>query len=330
LLESFEGVYDNRDPGIEKVAAACRIAASLEYSWLWVDTVCIDKTNNVELSEAINSMFKWYRDSAICFVYLFDVIAGSSRQHFTQSEWFKRGWTLQELIAPKAMTFFDADWFGIGTKAGLVNGLSSITGVPTDLLENPSHLNLFSVAQRMSWAADRVTTRPEDIAYCLLGLLDINMEPLYGEGGERSFRRLQMRILSDREDESIFLWKPRDLPKPREWSCVLPISESSGSLRLECQVTGMLATRPGHFREEGSESSVWNDSAAGEDDMLEIAAEVTDSLADSSAWDDLTSLQMQSPTMPKVYIPENPVKLTSRGLDLTRHVGQGIGHPTLR
>lgn len=119
---------------------------------------------------------------------------------------FTRGWTLQELIAPANVTFFDSQWKARGNKTSLATELSTITNIDVCLLEGSRSLEYFSVAQRMSWAASRVTTRIEDTAYCLMGLFDINMPLLYGEE-EKAFRRLQEEIIRSTTDLSIFAWK---------------------------------------------------------------------------------------------------------------------------
>lgn len=173
---------------------------------MWVDTCCIDKSSSAELSEAINSMFAWYRKAKICYVFLADT---SGRQSVGGSRWFRRGWTLQELIAPGSMIFFDKTWAKIGTKADLLYELSETTSVSYEVLCHEFPLSSICVAQRLSWAANRDTTRVEDRAYCLLGILEINMTPLYGEG-ERAFYRLQEEIVRSTYDLSILAWSPTE------------------------------------------------------------------------------------------------------------------------
>jgi hypothetical protein len=175
----------------------------------WIDSCCIDKTSSAELSESINSMFAWYKNAHVCYAYLSDV-PGGNRDYETgglslyialeQSRWFTRGWTLQELLAPDWVIVLANDWSELGTKASLATDLTAITGI--------THLFNFeeaSVAQKMSWAARRKTTRLEDRAYSMMGLFNVNMPLLYGEGN-RAFIRLQLEILSRIDDESIFAW----------------------------------------------------------------------------------------------------------------------------
>ncbi|KAF4810246.1 Vegetative incompatibility protein HET-E-1 [Colletotrichum siamense] len=193
--------------GFYKIQSTCRQAVQDGYSHAWVDTNCIDKSSSAEVSEAINSMFAWYENAAVCYVYMPDVIQLPTKgygTHFQESRWFTRGWTLQELIAPRNIVFYGRDWEMLGTKAGLVTTITKrITKIPRECLLNEQPLSSFSTAQIMSWASSRVTTRPEDQAYCLLGLFGVNMPLLYGEGC-KAFVRLQEEIIKISDDQSIF------------------------------------------------------------------------------------------------------------------------------
>ncbi|RSL52446.1 hypothetical protein CEP54_010902 [Fusarium duplospermum] len=201
-------------PGFQKIMWSCSQAVKDKLDYVWVDTNCIDKTSSAELSEAINSMFKWYRRSTICYVYLEDVPAMTLDQCieadsvFRSARWFTRGWTLQELIASPNIIFFSNDWTPIATKAKLAPCISEITGIAwTCLLKgrlSKSHpLRRYSVAQRLAWASRRSTTRIEDQAYSLLGLFDITMPLVYGEGHE-AFTRLLGEIIHKYADHSFF------------------------------------------------------------------------------------------------------------------------------
>ncbi|PIL25396.1 hypothetical protein GSI_13286 [Ganoderma sinense ZZ0214-1] len=162
-------------------------------------------------------MFAWYRDAKICYTFLVDVSTSSFAElnakgsAFRSSVWFTRGWTLQELIAPRQLVFLSQTWEPLGTKASLSALIEEITGIPTSVLVRDSQgsphrsLDKCSVAQRMSWAANRNTTKVEDEAYSLLGIFDIHMPLLYGEGS-RAFRRLQEEILRRIPDQTIFAW----------------------------------------------------------------------------------------------------------------------------
>lgn len=213
----------NRDwAGWIKIQKSIELAVSQGLGYIWIDTCCIDKTSSAELSEAINTMFLWYERAEVCYVYLSDVTSGQDPVDFTSStghgpsRWFSRGWTLQELIAPRRAEFYDSDWTNIGTREELSGAIRSITRISLDLLcfkptaSVPSVsrlLELTSVGEKLSWAAKRVTTREEDIAYSLLGLFDINIPLLYGEGRKKAFGRLQEEILRSTDDESVFAWR---------------------------------------------------------------------------------------------------------------------------
>lgn len=258
--------------GFAKIKSACAQARDDGLRYIWVDTNCIDKSSSAELSEAINSMFAWYKNSWVCYVYLADVkdpedVAGNlgdeteelywddypERRNAVEdrrndvedmqkarfidslrkSRWFTRGWTLQELLAPTSIRFFTQDWKPISMesrhysqlgrydinperlKGGpgqepLLRLVSSITGIRLDVLSYPQNVMSCSNVEKMSWIAGRETTREEDVAYCLLGIFDINMPLLYGEG-RKAFARLQEEIIKQSTDHSLFAWQwPQD------------------------------------------------------------------------------------------------------------------------
>ncbi|KAH6616119.1 heterokaryon incompatibility protein-domain-containing protein [Chaetomium sp. MPI-SDFR-AT-0129] len=192
--------------GYKKILQCCKLAVDEGLQYAWVDTCCIDKTSSAELSESINSMFTWYKYATVCFTYLADVQSTSDtyRPDGTASQWYFRGWTLQELVAPLYVNFYNSQWQKLGTKWSLRKEISSITGISEldIILFDPARS---SVAQKMSWAAKRITTRVEDMAYCLLGLFGIHMPLLYGEG-IHAFRRLQEELLKATADQTIFAW----------------------------------------------------------------------------------------------------------------------------
>ncbi|KAK4126762.1 hypothetical protein N657DRAFT_668795 [Parathielavia appendiculata] len=194
--------------GFRKIQQTCAVAFhrdKLEYAW--VDSCCIDKTSSAELTEAINSMFAWYRDAAVCYVFLADLEPGTEedlQRNLPGCRYFTRGWTLQELIAPRVVAFFDKGWNIRGSKT-LLSGLISLSN--------------YAVARRMSWASRREPTRVEDMAYCLLGIFAVNMSLIYGEG-IKAFTRLQTTIIQSTADLSIFVWKD-DGATRREYSGVL-------------------------------------------------------------------------------------------------------------
>ncbi|KAK1966151.1 hypothetical protein LY78DRAFT_711222 [Colletotrichum sublineola] len=170
--------------GFAKVDGACKQAAKDGYDHIWIDSCCINQNSSAELSESINSMY--------------------------------RGWTLQELIAPATVLFFTDElvgqsrtthWIYIADKASICEKLSAITNIDAPILKNEQPVGQASVAKRMSWAAKRVTTKPEDHAYSLMGLFDVNMPMIYGEGGTKAFLRLQEEIIKVSSDQSIFAWR---------------------------------------------------------------------------------------------------------------------------
>jgi hypothetical protein len=174
--------------GLRKVQTSARLARSRGFDWIWVDSCCIDKSSSAELSEAINSMWSWYRDAAECYVYLADFSTrpnemsggemlrhGPIREEFKAARWFGRGWTLQELLAPKRVLFCNSHWEIVASKTDISVELSSITRIPPCFLDgrvSASDNKLCSIAMRMSWVSQRQTTRVEDMAYCMLGLFD--------------------------------------------------------------------------------------------------------------------------------------------------------------
>lgn len=190
--------------GWSKFSRCCDVARELGFTYLWMDTCCIDKASSSELSEAINSMFDWYRRAAVCLAYLDDVANDGLVATFSKSEWFKRGWTLQELIAPPSVIFFSVDWEVIGTKTSLAATIAIITRIDEKILLG-GNLSEISVAKKMSWASGRRTTRVEDEAYSLMGLFGVHMPTIYGEG-RKAFIRLQEEILKVSHDQSIFAW----------------------------------------------------------------------------------------------------------------------------
>lgn len=200
VLDHGIGNLDKK--GALKIRECCKIALQDNLRYVWVDTCCIDKTSSAELSEAINSMFRWYQLAELCIAYLGDVELG---QPIELSQWFSRAWTLQELIAPQHVHFYSVDWQSLGSKIEHSQTITARTNVPHDVLTYTKNIYTLPVAQRMSWARRRKSTRVEDIAYSLLGIFDVNMPLLYGEG-VRAFLRLQEEIIRSNHDQTIFLW----------------------------------------------------------------------------------------------------------------------------
>ncbi|KAJ9142509.1 HET domain-containing protein [Pleurostoma richardsiae] len=199
--------------GYQKLYNFCLVAQKEGFLYAWIDTCCIDKSSSAELSEAINSMFRWYQQADTCFAYLndcsYEVVSQSGSTQFQESKWFTRGWTLQELLAPMDVVFLSVEWREFGTRRGLCQEISDITKINKRVLLHPKGLNEFCVAQKLSWAATRETAKPEDRAYSLMGLFGVHMPLLYGEG-DRAFLRLQLEILQQSNDQSILAWRCDD------------------------------------------------------------------------------------------------------------------------
>ncbi|KIW20330.1 hypothetical protein PV08_00905 [Exophiala spinifera] len=229
-----------RKKGFDKIASFCRLAEEDGFQYAWIDTCCIDKSSSSELSETINSMYKWYSSSRVCYFYMVDVprVDYSSDEPlilFKASEWFRRGWTLQELLAPQQHKYLAQDWSLIGVTLRnptsdngvsldgdgchcstafpgakcLETEVSEASGIRIDRLRSfdPrwTRYTTVCIAERMSWAAKRETSRLEDTAYCLLGIFDIHMTLMYGEG-EKAFIRLQEEIIRHSVDRTILAW----------------------------------------------------------------------------------------------------------------------------
>lgn len=209
------GTTPLESPQQEKIRGACQTAKAKGIRWMWIDTCCIDKSSTSELSESLNSMFRWYRDAKLCITYLSDVIRkGAGREDFTNegghpAVWFSRGWTLQELLAPRHPEFFDKNWDLIGDRAELADRIQEITSIQSKYLKSETEEDDprdACIAAKFSWIAKRHTERDEDMAYSMLGLFGITMDPRYGEGWG-AFMRLQKELLSSSKDESLFAWK---------------------------------------------------------------------------------------------------------------------------
>lgn len=220
-LQEMTSPVVRQKQGFAKISQFCAsVSIRLpNVKYVWVDTCCIDKSSSAELTEAINSMFRWYREAVRCFAYLQDVsLQGRCEigEEFEKSRWFTRGWTLQELLAPRDVDFFDQNWKFIGEKKSLCSRISNATGIQESALQTDT-FHEYSAACRMSWASQRHTTRTEDMAYCLLGIFDINMPMLYGEG-DKAFLRLQEEILNTFDDQSLLAWDTEAVPASEEVS----------------------------------------------------------------------------------------------------------------
>jgi hypothetical protein len=166
--------------GYQKLEASCEIALGCGFKYIWCDTCCIDKSSSAELSEAINSMYEYYSKSGLCIVYLDDIEDDPQDDSYLERAiWFSRGWTLQELVAPEFIVFYSQKWQKLGWKEDLKRQISIVSGIDQDVLDYPLRVNEISVSEKMSWASQRTTTRPEDLAYSLMGIFGVHMPPLY-------------------------------------------------------------------------------------------------------------------------------------------------------
>ncbi|KAI6119604.1 hypothetical protein EDD16DRAFT_1480102, partial [Pisolithus croceorrhizus] len=196
--------------GLGKLQAFCLRAWEQNYLWAWSDTCCIDKDSSAELQEAIGSMFAWYRRSALTIVHLSDVGHTSS---FGSSAWFRRGWTLQELLAPKTVLFYTQDWSlyknlscsNHKTDANVIEELEKATSIDSRFLTQFSP-GMDDSRSRLQWASLRCTTRPEDIAYSLFGIFGLHLPVLYGESAQKALGRLLVEIISQSGDISVLDW----------------------------------------------------------------------------------------------------------------------------
>jgi hypothetical protein len=242
-FKDMQGKSAKRKAGYHKIINCCRLTVEVarrlrdqvRLNHVWIDSCCIDKSSSAELSEAINSepmwsrnlapaltslagIYNYYQDAELCFAYLSDLKThqaawNPTSRSFERCRWFYRSWTLQELLAPGVIWFYatawefagSKHWQYLGTKHDYIEQISSVTGIDQAALRTPSDVFQYSVAQRMSWAADRKATRIEDVAYSLLGIFDVHMPLLYGEGN-KAFIRLQEEIAKQYDDHSLFAW----------------------------------------------------------------------------------------------------------------------------
>ena len=203
--QDLTGGIDKATPklGYEKIQFCGNQAKHDHLIYFWVDSCCIDKSSSAELTEALNSMFRWYQNAAKCYVYLSDVSSAVGKcdrsshllweSAFDRSLWFTRGWTLQELLAPSSVEFFSREGVWLGDKQSLKHRIVQITGIAVQALRGDSLLQ-FSVEERMAWAENRETTREEDQAYCLMGIFGVYLPVIYGEGKQNAKKRLQVEI----------------------------------------------------------------------------------------------------------------------------------------
>jgi hypothetical protein len=231
------GAQHRHKVGYAKIRSCGEQAKKDGLMHFWVDTCCINKESSAELSEAINSMYAWYQNADICYAYLSDVHDGTK---YCDSEWFERGWTLQELLAPADVLFFDATWAPIGFKTSLSLRISQRTGIRESVLFDGSGLKEYGVAEKMSWAANRQTSRVEDEAYCLMGLFGVSMPLIYGEG-RQAFLRLQEELLRRSDDVSVFAYFSNQPSAPAGPSSLRVAVQDGGITVIESNNAGVVA-----------------------------------------------------------------------------------------
>jgi hypothetical protein len=215
--------------GYEKIRFCGEQARLESLQYFWIDTCCIKKSSDAELSESLNSMFRWYQRAAKCYVYLSDVserkrkrghedTQNTREQAFRQSKWFTRGWTLQELLAPTSVAFFTNERSRLGDKQSLEQHIHEVTGIPISALRGTT-LSEFSTEQKFHWAKNRETTREEDWAYSLLGIFGISMPVLYGERRQNAERRLRKKVAKYTEClRHLYVTDPRADKTRIEWT----------------------------------------------------------------------------------------------------------------
>ncbi|KAF1967810.1 HET-domain-containing protein [Bimuria novae-zelandiae CBS 107.79] len=199
--------------GYDKLRFCAEQAAKDGHQYFWIDACCINKADPVELSTAINSMYRWYQRAAKCYAYLSDVSVPEEvvdtqafrivwEEAFRRSWWFTRGWTLQELLAPPHVEFFSREGKRLGSKISLEQEIHEITRIPISALRSLS-LHEFSVEVRTSWAARRRTTVKEDKVYCLLGIFGVFLPLIYGEGEDHAMLRLREEIQKRQQRQAV-------------------------------------------------------------------------------------------------------------------------------
>jgi hypothetical protein len=255
-LVEDSGMAKTETTGYRKIQFCAQQAARDNLQYFWVDTCCIDKSNSVELHEAINSMFRWYENSARCYVFLSDVSTepkqskeivpdeSSWNSMFSQSRWFRRGWTLQELLAPKSVEFFSMEHYRLGDKNTLENLIHEITAIPTSALRG-TPLSQFDARERLSWIQNRQTTRKEDMAYSLLGIFNVYMPLIYGEGHENAVKRLKEEIAKSLAGDDVIRSPSLERSDVRKQvSVVKPSEEMRGNVtdisQAECRLWEVL------------------------------------------------------------------------------------------
>ncbi|KAG2363712.1 heterokaryon incompatibility protein-domain-containing protein [Suillus spraguei] len=233
LLHDIQGkvVYD-LDPvgGIAKLQSFCKTARDKGYHWAWIDTCCIDQTNNVELQQSVNSMFIWYRHSALTIIYLSDVSPSSQPGALTSSAWNTRGWTVQEFLAPRFVLFYQKDWSlylddrspNHKDSLAIMQEMGDATGIDAQALV-AFRPGMRDARKKLQWVSARVTTWQEDVAYSLFGIFGVNLPVIYGEKKQKALGRLLQEVIAQSGDISALDW----VGQPSEFNSCLPANITS-------------------------------------------------------------------------------------------------------
>ncbi|KAI9164067.1 Vegetative incompatibility protein [Paramyrothecium foliicola] len=221
-LDSDKAQFD------KNVAQACDQARIRNIDYIWIYALCVNAVSSADINEAVVGSFRLIWDAALCIVHLSDLTplpeGGEAKSlegldtEISRCRWFTRGWTLQELVAARSVEFFDSGWNHRFSKnplsaRPLLEEVSRISNVDASVLAQRETLFLTSLGRRIWWAARRETSRPEDVAYCLVGICGIQgqLTPRYGEGGHSAFLRLQEKILKSTNDLSILAWAKKPM-----------------------------------------------------------------------------------------------------------------------
>ncbi|OJA19035.1 hypothetical protein AZE42_08183, partial [Rhizopogon vesiculosus] len=224
-------VYElNPVEGIVKLQSFCKVARDRGHRWAWSDTCCIDKNNNIELQQSVNSMFVWYRHSALTIIYLSDVLPSSKSGALAKSAWNSRGWTVQEFLAPKVILFYQKDWAlylddrssNHKESTTIMQELGDATGINAQALVD-FRPEMRGAREKLQWSAKRVTTFQEDIAYSLFGIFGVHLSPIYGEKKENALGRLLQEIIAQSGDITSLDW----VGKSSTFNSCLPASITS-------------------------------------------------------------------------------------------------------
>jgi hypothetical protein len=216
LLHDIQGkvvYYLNPVGGILKLQSFCTTARDMGYRWAWIDTCCIDQTNNVELQQSVNSMFIWYRHSALTIIYLSDVPPSSQPGALASSAWNTRGWTVQEFLAPKFVLFYQKDWSlylddrspNHKNSLAIMQEMGDATGIDAQALV-AFRPGMRDAREKLQWVSARVTTWQEDIAYSLFGIFGVNLPVIYGEKKQKALGRLLQEVVAQSGDISALDW----------------------------------------------------------------------------------------------------------------------------